>query len=85
MTWIEKHGINCYSCNKLFDEREAIHVEIKNEDHEICEECAQRCLCSRCRFLRQNAEESKWDKTLESIGIDPNKPLTLADQEEESK
>ena len=41
MTWVEKHGINCYSCNKLFDEREAIHVEIKNEDHEICEECAE--------------------------------------------
>ena len=41
MTWVEKHGINCYSCNKLFDEREAIHVKIKNEDHEICEECAE--------------------------------------------
>ena len=50
MTWVEKHGINCYSCNKLFDEREAIHVEIKNEDHEIyedheiCEECADYSL-----------------------------------------
>ena len=30
-------------------------------------------------------EESEWDKTLESIGIDPNKPLTLEDQEEESE
>jgi len=36
--------------------------------------------------LRELEEsESEWDKTLESIGIDPNKPLTLEDQEEESK
>ena len=36
---IEKHGMHCYSCNKLFDERESVHVEVDNEEHEICEDC----------------------------------------------
>ena len=39
MTWAEKHSINCYSCNKLFDERESVIVGIDGEEHEICEEC----------------------------------------------
>ena len=51
------------------------------EDVFICKEESQ------WRDKNKSNEESKseWDKILESIGIDPNKPLTLADQEEESK
>ena len=41
-------------------------------------------MCRDC-YEVFDEEESEWDKTLESIGIDPNKPLTLADQEEESE
>ena len=42
MMKMERHGINCYLCNILFDEREAGLVIIDGEEHEICEECFMR-------------------------------------------
>jgi len=38
--WIERHGVNCYFCNVLFDERESVGTTPDGGD--VCEECTDQ-------------------------------------------
>ena len=43
MTWVEKHGMHCYLCNDIIDEREVtLYYDEKKEEHEICEDCQSK-------------------------------------------
>jgi len=42
--WLEKHSVNCYFCNELFDEREGQNAdEFNNSDGgSICPKCLEK-------------------------------------------